>query len=240
MCIRDRAICIPVQILVTGNCLFQQNTLSYAGYGGAAIHNVNFLSFEYKKQTLPQFILALSKSVFKDHTYSNHSKWNNSGSGVIYVKTNHHVALENVDIYNNLYSGIVVVDSNLIISGSVNIYNNNGSSGGGMLFCSNSVMFLTPYSIVNISNNWVDHAGGGICVEDQCLQSKPVCFFQPDYEATINPELNHTINVYLANNHASYAGDQIYGGSIDFCYIMDSPFHNVSGHEEDSLSLIHI
>ena len=230
------AICIPVQILVTGNCLFQQNTLSYAGYGGAAIHNVNFLSFEYKKQTLPQFILALNKSVFKDHTYSNHSKWNNSGSGVIYVKTNHHVALENVDIYDNLYSGIVVVDSNLIISGSVNIYNNNGSSGGGMLFCSNSVMFLTPNSIVNISNNWVEHAGGGICVEDQCLQSKPVCFFQPDYEATINPELNHTINVYLANNHASYAGDQIYGGSIDFCYIMDSPFHNVSGHEEDSVS----
>ena len=229
------AICIPVHISITDNCLFEHNTLSYAGYGGAAIHSVTILSFEYKRQTLPQFLLSIKQSAFRYHAYSNVSKWNNSGSGVIYVKTSHHAAIENITIYGNQYSGIVIVDSNLVVSGSVEIYNNSGSSGGGMLFCSNSVMFLTPNTTITIANNEVEHAGGGICVEDQCLQSKPACFFQPDYEASIQPELNSTIKIHLINNSANYAGDQIYGGSIDFCYVMDSPFHNVSLHEGDSV-----
>ena len=230
------AICSPFHISVTNNCLFQRNALSYAGYGGVAIHNVNFISFEYKKQILPQFLLIIRESKFRDHYFSpQHSKWNNSGSGVLYVKTNHHVAIENIEVYDNMYSGVVIVDSSLIVSGSVEIYNNGGSSGGGMLFCSNSVMFLTPNTTINISNNRVIHAGGGICVEDQCLQSKPFCVFQPDYTASIHPELDRTINIHLFNNSADYAGDQIYGGSIDYCYIMNSPFHNVSTHEADSV-----
>ncbi len=234
------AICNPIKISITENCLFERNTLSNAGYGGVAIHSVNFLSFEYKRQTVPQFQLHICQSIFRNHAYSNHSKWNNSGSGVIYIKTSHHAAIENIYVYNNQYSGIVIVDSNLVLSGSVEIHNNSGSSGGGMLFCSNSIMFLTPNTTVTIANNQVEHAGGGICVEDQCLQSKPACFFQPDYEASVHPELNSTIKVHLVNNSAKYAGDQIYGGSIDFCYIMDSPFHNVSLHEGDSVDAYHL
>ena len=234
------AICNPIKISITENCLFEHNTLSDVGYGGVAIHSVNFLSFEYKRQTVPQFLLHIHQSIFRNHAYSNLSKWNNSGSGVIYIKTSHHAAIENIAIYSNQYSGIVIVDSNLVLSGSIEIHNNNGSSGGGMLFCSNSVMFLTPNTTVTIANNQVKHAGGGICVEDQCLQSKPACFFQPDYEASVRPELNSTIEIRLINNSANYAGDQIYGGSIDFCYIMDSPFHNVSLHEGDSVEAYHL
>ena len=232
-------LCNPIRILITESCLFEHNTLSDAGYGGVAIHSVNFLSFEYKRQTVPQFLLHIHQSTFRNHAYSNVSKWNNSGSGVIYIKTSHHVEIEDITIYGNQYSGIVIVDSNLVVSGSVDIYNNSGSSGGGMLFCSNSVMFLTPNTNVTIANNQVEHAGGGICVEDQCLQSKPACFFQPDYEASVQPKLNSTIKIQLINNSAKYAGDQIYGGSIDFCYIMDSPFHNVSLHEGDSVEAYH-
>ena len=230
------AICTPVRVLVA-DCSFHGNSLGSLGYGGVALHSVNFLSFEYMKQILPQFFLVISESFFHNHTYTLNSehKWNNSGSGVIYLKTNHHVEIENIAIYDNLYSGIVIADSNLIVSGSLEIYNNNGSSGGGMLFCSRSIMFLRPNASITISDNNAVHAGGGICVEDQCLQSKPVCFFQPDYEATVTPKLSSSIKIYLYNNTAGYAGDQIYGGSIDFCYIMDSPYHNVSEHGGDSV-----
>ena len=230
------AICIPYKILITDNCLFQHNTLNHAGFGGVAIHNMNFLSFGYKKQILLQFLLVIQESQFTHHYFSN-SKWNNSGSGVIYVKTNHHVEIENIAIYGNQYSGIVIVDSNLVVSGSVEIYNNSGSSGGGMLFCSNSVMFLTPNTTITIANNEVEHAGGGICVEDQCLQSRPLCFFQPDYKATIDPKLDQSIKVVLNNNTAKYAGDQIYGGTIDYCYIMNPPYHNISQHKGDSVEV---
>ena len=229
------AICNPYRILITNNCLFQHNTLNRIGFGGVAIHSMNFLAFGYKNQILLQFLLVIKESEFTRNIVSKYSKWSNSGSGVIYVKTNRHAEMENVAIYDNQYSGIVIVDSNLVLSGSVEICNNNGSSGGGMLFCSNSIMFLTPNTTVTISNNRVEHAGGGICVEGQCIQSRPLCFFQPDYEAAIHPKLNQTIKIILSNNTANYAGDQIYGGTIDYCYLMNSPYHNVSQHIGDSV-----
>ena len=231
------AICIPNKILITNDCLFQHNTLSYAGFGGVAIHSMNFLSFGYKNQILLQFFLVIQESQFMFNYYSNDSKWKNSGSGVIYIKTNRHAEIENIAIYGNQYSGIVIVDSNLVVSGSVDVYNNSGSSGGGMLFCSNSIMFLTPDTNITIANNTVEHAGGGICVEGQCIQSRPLCFFQPGYEAAVDPKLNRSIKIILYDNTAKYAGDQIYGGTIDYCYLMNSPYHNVSLHKQDSVEV---
>ena len=231
------AICVPNKILITKNCLFQHNTLNSAGFGGVAIHSMNFLSFGYKNQIVLQFLLVIQESQFTLNYFSSRSKWNNSGSGVIYIKTNRHAEIENIAIYGNQYSGIMIVDSNLVVSGSVDIYNNNGSSGGGMLFCSNSVMFLTPNTNITIANNKVKHAGGGICVEGQCIQSRPLCFFQPDYKAAVDPKLNRSIKIILKNNTAEYAGDQIYGGTIDYCYLMDSPYHNVSQHRRDSVEV---
>ena len=198
---------------------------------------MNFLSFGYKNQILLQFLLVIQESQFTNNYFSQHSKWNNSGSGVIYIKTNRHAEIENTTIYGNQYSGIMLVDSNLVLSGSVEIYNNNGSSGGGMLFCSNSVMFLTPNTTVTITNNQVEHAGGGICVEGQCIQSRPLCFFQPDYKVAVDPKLNQSIEIILKDNTAKYAGDQIYGGTIDYCYLMNSPYHNVSQHRGDSVDV---
>ena len=231
------AICIPYRILITNNCLFQRNTLSYFGFGGVAIHSMNFLSFGYKNQILLQFLLVIQESQFTNNYFSQNSKWNNSGSGVIYIKTNRHAEIENTTIYGNQYSGIMIVDSNLVLSGLVEIHNNNASSGGGMLFCSNSIMFLTPNTTITIANNQVEHAGGGICVEGQCMQSRPLCFFQPDYKVAIDPKLNQSIKIILNNNIAKYAGDQIYGGTIDYCYLMNSPYHNVSQHIGDSVDV---
>ena len=228
------SICTPVVISIEDNCLFQFNSLTKYGYGGAAIHSVNFLSYEYKKQTLPQFYLNIKESYFTNQKYLVDSKWHNSGSGVIYLKTNHHVMIENISIYGNQYSGIVIVGSKLIVSGLINIYNNSGSSGGGMLFCADSVMFMSPHTTVNITNNSAEHAGGGICVEEQCLQSKPSCFFQVSYEGAIDQSLTNTTKINVHNNRAAYAGDQIYGGAIDFCYFINSPYHNISVHEGES------
>ena len=235
----SQSTCNQIEISMSDNCTFHKNSLSFAGYGGVAIASVIYVSFQYLKQIIPQFKMYISDCTFKEHYYANNSKWNNSGSGVIYLKTNHHVMIKNIAIYGNNYSGIVIVDSNLIVSGLVEIHNNSGSSGGGMLFCSNAVMFLTPNTTLNIYNNSAQHAGGGICVEDQCLQSKPMCFFQVDYVASVNPEKSNNITVSLSDNHAEYAGDQIYGGSIDSCYLIDSPFYNVSRHIKDSKQMYH-
>lgn len=205
---------------------FTGNSLAYQGIGGVAIHHVNYLTSEWK--SLHQLQLVISDTTFSNNILNNSSKWNNSGCGVFLLRNVYNAEIKDIAIHDNKYSGIFMVESYLLVSGQVHIYNNSGSSGGGMLFCSNSVMFLKPNTLLNISDNHVVHAGGGICIEEQCLQSKPICFFQKSIEASKNRSEINSIKVIVKNNTAGYAGDQIYDGSIDFCFILASPKHSIN------------
>ena len=214
--------CIESSRISVDSCTFQGNIQS--GYGGVAIHSVNYISFQYKKQLLPQFDLTIINSVFHKNVATN---YNGSGSGVISVKDNYYVNISDVEIYSNTNcSGLLAIGSNLIFEGKINIHHNHASSGGGILLCSDAIMFFQPYAQLIITNNHVFHTGGGICVEERCLISLPICFFQLDLTATVNTALISTINVTLADNTAGYAGHQLFGGSVDYCYLIDSPYHN--------------
>ena len=207
------------------NCKFKTNLIHERGAGGVAIHTITFTTFAYLPHGKPQFQLEIVNSTFSKHHVKKHS-----GKGVIFAKGTSYVSLFNVDIHDNGCSGILGISSNFVFSGDVNIFNNIGSSGGGILFCSDSVMFLKPYTTLTITNNHAEHAGGGICIDQECLQSKPMCFFQLDEQASIQEDLMDTIQVDLINNTATYAGDGLYGGSVVYCYLLDPPIHNVTAN----------
>ena len=225
--------CISSSRISLNNCTFQGNIQT--GYGGVALHSENFRSFQYKKQLLPQFDLSITNSRF----FENHvAYYDGSGSGVILVKDNYHVKISDIEIYNNIKcSGLLAIGSNFIFTGETSIHNNSASSGGGILLCSDAIMFLQPYAKLTITNNHAFHTGGGICVEERCMISPPVCFFQLDLNATINFALISTINITIVNNSADHAGGQLFGGSIDYCYLIDSPYHNQTTNE--SLPVYH-
>ena len=206
--------------IIVQNCTFKNNAIKSKAPGGVAIHNTNYVALPYLQHAMPQYHLEIIDTEFSDH----HVK-SPSGKGVIFAKASPHVGLKNVWIHDNNCSGILGVSSNFIISGNVTISNNRASSGGGMLFCSDSVMFLTPYTNLTIKNNNVTHAGGGICIEILCLQSRPMCFFQLDNSTLITPKLIDTIHVKLENNTAVYAGHGLFGGSVEYCFLLDSPLH---------------
>lgn len=210
------------------NCTFKYNTLGDSGHGGVAIHSINFIIFEYVHHAVPQYQLEISNSEF---THNNAHK--PSGKGIIFLNSSPHVSLKNVSIHDNKCSGILGIRSNFLISGNVSICNNTGSSGGGILFCSDSVMYLMPYTKLIIANNHAHHTGGGICIEAGCLQSQPMCFFQLDESTTLSPrrELIDTIHVHLINNSAMFAGDGLFGGSVEYCYLLDSPYHNITANK---------
>ena len=69
---------------------------------------------------------------------------------------------------------------------------------------------------MRFTNNHAKHSGGAIYAEDQCLQSKPACFFQVILNTSQDLD---TIHVELANNSAEYAGSALYGGSVDYCFV---------------------
>ena len=192
------------------------------GFGGIAIHSINFMVTDYLYHRSPQYFVILERC----HMYNNYAisqTEDGSGTGVIFTKSNHYFLLNNSVIFNNKVTGIVGMSSNIILSRNITIFNNTGSSGGGILLCQNAVMYLDEYTNVTISHNTAIHTGGGICVDTDYLESKPICFFQLADIPQRKRSLIETINITVYNNSAGYAGYNIFGGSIDYCYIIDSP-----------------
>ena len=125
------------------------------------------------------------------------NRWNNSGSGVIIAKSNPHLRIVNTSIINNNCSGLVAIGSNIIFNGAVNISNNNVSSGGGLVLCSRAILYFNVSTELTIADNRAKHVGGGILVEYNCRQAKPICFFQHlphNRTDSVQPTVNMTGN----------------------------------------------
>ncbi len=105
----------------------------------------------------------------------------------------------------------------------MNITNNTGLDGGGLVLCQSSYILFSPNTNVTFENNKAFLSGGGIYAENQCLQSEPLCFYQvhianKSLTKHKKKQILDTIHVVMINNTAGYAGSQIFGGFMDKCY----------------------
>ena len=75
-------------------------------------------------------------------------------------------------------------------------------------------MYLRANTSLILTSNKALHSGGGIYVEDDCMEPIAPCFFQ---FPSIKKERVH---VEIINNTAIYAGTDLYGGSIDSCRVL--------------------
>lgn len=216
--------------IVVKNCIFSKNSLTVANKGGVALYSNYFDIDGYLFQVSPQYKIVLSNCLFQDHYVNKNTPFNQSASGnsVVSLNSNTYFEIENVTITNNSVNAITAISSNLVLKGNVTLSYNTGSSGGGLLLCQNAIMYLTSNTNVFIYNNNVSHAGGGICVEEPCILTRPQCFFQVDNKIKTNSVLLNTIHVYIYNNTASYGGHNLFGGDVDYCYMTDSPDINQS------------
>ena len=216
------------------NCTFSNNFIHKIGddqgAGGIAIHVLQFIALKYLKYSKPQYNTVLCNCSI----HGNFVKHNNlsitscsAGNGVIAIIRGSRFTIVNTTLTCNNCTAILAVGSTLLLEGELTISQNRGYSGGGLMFCDETVMFLMPYTHIYITNNSVEHAGGGICVDSQCLQTKPMCFFQFTREVYKDNSLLETIKIEVVSNRApQYAGHNIFGGSIDKCFILDSPTNN--------------
>lgn len=207
------------------NCSFSKNFLSKKNKGGIAMHNNHFDIDSYLTEFNPQYKIILNNCSFQQHYISN-STGSSGGNSVLFINSHDYIEIGNVTITKNKVNAITAVSSNILLKGNITLSRNIGSSGGGLLLCQGATIYLTPYTMVNISYNKVSKSGGGICVEPRCLIQQPRCFFQVDNETKYNPELLSTIKIHLHDNKAEYGGDNLYGGDVDYCYMIDSPEKN--------------
>ncbi len=159
-----------------------------------------------------------------------------TSNGVLFINKNEYFGIHNIIIRNNFNcSAILAVTSNLVFEGATLLSNNTAASGGGLLLCKNGIMYLRPHTNLTIVDNRVKHTGGGICVESQCIQTAPRCFFQLD--SVSNTTMLQTINITIDNNIAFHAGKNLYGGEVDYCYMLDDPLYGNDGN--NSLKIFH-
>ena len=204
------------------NCTFLSNGNSAHAQqlyvSGTAVHIDNFNVPGYLPHSLTQFNVTFNSCVFSK-SYLNSIK-NCSGSSTVYLSNlRSGVYFTDCTFEDNACTALLAVQSIFILHGNITIQRNSGSDGGGLVFCDQSYMYLTPYTDVTFHSNNARHSGGAIYSEEECLQSIPLCFFQLDKSIIINDTLLSTVHIRLVNNTARYAGSALYGGSVDFCYI---------------------
>ena len=201
-------------------CRFVSNHLkSNVSHGGIAINaNITYLK-PFLYHFAPSFCITLENSLFQD-SYVHNDKRCSPGSGAVTMIKAFLFNIKDTTFTKNSCTAIKVIASNLMLEGQVNITNNSGSSGGGLLLWDDSLMVLKPNTNVLITNNSAVHTGGGITVESQSLKNRPMCFFQLSEEITHNSSLLDTVKVVLTDNQAGYAGNNLFGGSVDNCYLV--------------------
>lgn len=216
---------------VISDCSFIGNVMSISRTDGVAISFFNlYTSNPFRSAHSSVFQAMINSCSFSDHktVTGNGQSSNMSRSGVLYLREQpDQIHVKDCNFENNKLSAIVVYRSKVFLEGRINIFNNSAIVGGGLVFCESSYMLLKPHTQVRIANNQAMHVGGGIFAEDQCLQSKSLCFYQIDFPDGQygNRSVIETINVRLINNSAKRGGNQVFGGSVDTCY---HPFNDYS------------
>ena len=195
------------------SCNFSNNTAE-SSQSGTAVHVVNYNLPGSVKHKVPQYYVLFNECTFVNNGEDKDGE-HLLGCGTMYIAENGMTVIKNSNFLNNICSGIVAVQSTVVMNGSVSIKNNSGYNGGGIMLCANSEIFLATEANVIIENNSASNFGGGIYAEFECSQAVPPCFYGTKKNST---------QVYLVNNNASRAGDALYGGSVDDCYTSPNSF----------------
>ena len=204
------------------DCHFKNNYISSSteGRGGSAVNIINFRIPDYTPHLLPQYSISFISCNFTENDAKVIADAS-VGSSAFYVEENAVTILRDCQFLNNKCTGLSAVESNLLLEGNIEIFNNTAISGGGIVLCANSVMYLHEDVTVIVRGNHATQNGGGIYTEFECAQAIPPCFFQVQSTAVA---LHKT--VFLEDNTANRAGSALYGGSIDNCYFF-GPYNNV-------------
>ena len=208
-----------------------KDPLHYVG-NGVAVH----LLSKYENNRKIQHVTRHFKVNFKNNTYTetyhvyqnNHTHENGTPNyfinvitaGVTFTISNAEdgVFLHNCSFVGNNFTGLSLHNSQLTLSGEILIKDNTGVNGGGMILCESSKVLLAQNTSLTFINNSAIYSGGGIYAEEECINSKPFCFYQTELSDCKNITASN-VHIEMINNTAGFAGDHVFGGRLDQCII---------------------
>ena len=213
--------------------IFESNSIGIYGSGGLALNYITYIDSgdeEYKSSKF-RVNFNIFNCSFHNH-FPKGEKQLLSESSVILAELAPYFGIQDTNITSNDCTAILAIGTTLVFYGSSRISNNTAFMGAGLRLCSGSLMYLTPHIELVITNNSVQQTGGGILVNTNCLVNRPMCFYQFSREITNKNFLLSNITFNITDNHSPHGGNNIFGGSMDYCYFLNikqsdsSPFIN--------------
>ena len=215
----ERSITDTIQRLLSfKDCQFIRNSVirGHSLGDGAAVHIYKREIPDIALHMNPLFSFLFISCMFEYNQLDIESK---EGGIVTFILTNS-IIIEDSNFTSNEGTAIFLQNSNVQFKGSIVFTNNSALHGGALSFCQSSKMYLPLGDIrIDFINNSASSTGGAIKIREQCTERIPPCFFQPGYQKNINfSDLNVTLR--FINNAATLAGDAVYGGQVDRCYMV--------------------
>ena len=154
------------------NCTFTHNKLVYpskTSHGGIAVHIATDILPGYQQHKMVYFTVSFSDCTFANNLLEQggHSSASPPRTGALYAENVRVITLNNTKFIDNICSGIVGINSHFLLHDENLISGNRALKGGGIFFCTNSIMHLHNGTKLTIINNHASMSGGGIYVDGE-------------------------------------------------------------------------
>ena len=244
-----------VRHILFRGCTFFNNTIHYTpsltrSYSGAAVQVLRHNIDDFISRSVPQYSIDFERCNFTNNSLK---EVTNEGGILDFVSTQN-VIINNSNFSFNEGTAISLRQSNIKFLGNNTFMRNRGTHGGALKFCELSKMYLpSAHVYINFIENSANVSGGAIFVSQQlCLETAPPCFFQVIRHRHTNSIQDLKTRLRFRNNTATLAGDAVYGGQVDHCYLYYSSYDNYTtflsqrvfnktfdlSEQADSLSLV--
>ena len=208
------------------DCIFIHNC---AEVGGAISINQQIIP-SYLPHIGPQLLVTLDSCTFSENHLLKYKDQGN-GDGIVDTYSTTNMTIRNSVFSNNNGTALQLQHSAVLFEGDIRFLNNTAAYGAAIRTCETSTIYLNNGTHVLFQNNTALIAGGAIYAGEQCLEKVPRCFYQPISNSKIE-QLKKEMSLTFVNNNASFAGDAIYGGLVDHCFVNtfnESHKNNING-----------
>ena len=177
-------------------------------------------SLIYQKPPILETVLNVGITIKESEFHQNVERHESIGILTFYQLPK--LTIVNSTFINNFGSpAIYLYRSKLYLQGEVLFQNNTSSTDGGALYLhDNSLLYFHPDTKIAFIGNSARHRGGAIYVESLTEIGIPYCFFQLE---EVHNYAGANVQLTFEGNHAIIAGDAIYGGRVDSCFIYSLP-----------------
>ena len=219
-----------VRHILFRGCTFSYNSVHYTpsltrSYSGAAVQVLRHNIDDFVSRSVPQYSIDFDRCIVVNNSLKDVT---NEGGILDFVSTQNVIVKDSTFNFNK-GTAISLRQSNIKFLGNTTFMKNWGTHGGALKFCELSKMYLPSGGVyIDFIENSANISGGAIYVSQQlCLETAPPCFFQV-IRHKYSSIYNLKTRLRFHNNTAVLAGDTVYGGQVDHCYLYYSGYDNHS------------